>query len=85
MNITCIGSGIFSFAIANLLKENKNNKIKIWSHDKELVKNITDSKKVNFDDYTMEIPENITLTSSLSDAVDKYLISGGAKRKFERE
>lgn len=71
MNITCIGSGIFSFAIANLLKENKNNKIKIWSHDEEFVKNITNSKKVSFDDYTMEIPENITLTSSLSDAVDK--------------
>ena len=71
MNITCIGSGIFSFAIASLLKENKNNKIKIWSHDEEFVKNITNSKKVSFDDYTMEIPENITLTSSLSDAVGK--------------
>ena len=34
MKITCIGSGVFSYAIATLLKE-KGNTLMIWSHKKE--------------------------------------------------
>ena len=40
--------------------------------------------------YHREVKEDVPIlcnecAKGLSDAVDKYLISGGAKRKFERE
>lgn len=62
MKIGIIGTGVFSASIANMLAQNTENKIIMWSENKKLV---TDYKKTNklepiFKDKVF--PSNITLT-----------------------
>ncbi len=64
MKIGIIGTGVFSVSIANMLAQNTENKIIMWSENKNL---ITEYKKTNkleaiFKDKVF--PNNITLTNS---------------------
>lgn len=69
MKIGIIGTGVFSASIANMLAQNTENKIIMWSENKKLV---TDYKKTNklepiFKDKVF--PSNITLTPNYDTAL----------------
>lgn len=64
MKIGIIGTGVFSASIAYSLAQNTNNKIVMWSENKDLV---TDYKKMNKMETIFkgkEFPKNIALTNS---------------------
>ena len=71
MNITCIGSGAFSVAIASLLSENENNHIIIWSHDKSWVSKCIKKKQLLLSNANnIALPSNIILTNSYDEALN---------------
>ena len=47
MKISIIGTGVFSVSIANLLAQNKENKIVLWSENETLVNNYQKTNKMN--------------------------------------
>lgn len=69
MKITCIGSGAFSLAIVNLLKEKIENQIYVWSHDEKWIQTSIKKKKITIEDIEMPISDNIHLTASYEEAL----------------
>lgn len=69
MKITCIGSGVFSLALAKSLSKKKENQIVIWTHDKEVSQMALNENKLLFDGKKVYKPQNILVTSSLSEAL----------------
>lgn len=71
MNITCIGSGAFAMAIANLLGKQKRNHIFLWTHDEKIKEKM--EKTRTFQDHEKEYPllSNISITTDLKSAVKK--------------
>lgn len=69
MKIGIIGTGAFSVAIANLISENKENKITLWSENKELVEEFAKTHKIEalFKDVTFA--NNITITNSYDEVL----------------
>lgn len=69
MKIGIIGTGAFSLAIADLLSKSPENKIILWSENKDLVNNFKNSKKVDnlFKDKVFS--NNISLTNSYKEAI----------------
>ena len=66
MNISIIGTGIYSIALA--LNINKENKIIMWSENSTLVNNF--NKKHNLKPITNAlIPSNINVTNTVADAL----------------
>lgn len=69
MKIGIIGTGVFSASIANMLAQNTENKIIMWSENKKLV---TDYKKTNKLESICKdkvFPSNITLTPNYDTAL----------------
>ena len=64
MKITCIGSGVFSLALAKSLSKKKENQIVIWTHDKEVSQMALNENKLLFDGKKVYKPQNILVTSS---------------------
>lgn len=69
MKITCIGSGAFSLAIVNLLKEKKENQITVWSHDEKWVQTNSKKKKITIEDIELPLTDNIHLTANYEEAL----------------
>ena len=71
MKITCIGSGAFSIAIANLLAKDKENEIMIWSHDEQWVKKAEKKGELKINEtMTIKKADNMTLTTSYETAIE---------------
>ena len=69
MKISIIGTGVFSVSIANLLAQNKENKIVLWSENETLVNNYQKTNKMNDIFENVKFPKNITLTNSYEEAL----------------
>lgn len=69
MKITCLGSGVFSLALAKVLAKKKENQIVIWTHDEEIAFIASQENKLILDGKKVCKPQNILVTSSLSDAL----------------
>lgn len=64
MKIGIIGTGVFSAAIAYNLAQNTNNKIVMWSENKDLVNDYKKTNKMESIYKGKEFPKNVTLTNS---------------------
>ena len=69
MKITCFGCGVFSIAIASLLSKNKNQQIVIWTPDNTFLEKALKENKLCFDGKNLEKPKNITVTTSMEEAI----------------
>ena len=69
MKITCVGSGVFSIAIASLLSKAKNHQIVIWTPDDTFLEKALKENKLCFDGKNLEKPKNITVTTSMEEAI----------------
>ena len=69
MKITCVGSGVFSIAIASLLSKAKNQQIVIWTPDDTFLEKALKENKLCFDGKNLEKPKNITVTTSMEEAI----------------
>ena len=69
MKITCLGSGVFSLALAKVLAKKKENQIVIWTHDEENAFIASQENKLILDGKKVCKPQNILVTSSLSEAL----------------
>lgn len=73
MKITCIGSGFFSIAIANLLAKNEDNHVMIWSHDKNWVSKCEKKNQLLVSNFpSIAKPSNISLTTSYDTALEDF-------------
>lgn len=70
MNIGMIGTGVFSVATAMKLTESRENKIELWSENKDLVKDFKKTKKLNTIFLDKDIPIGINVTNSLKEVVE---------------
>lgn len=66
-----IGTGAYSIAIAMQLAKKENNEIVLWSENKELVKEANKYKTVKSIFKDLVLPNNIRITNSYEDALDK--------------
>ena len=64
MKIGIIGTGVFSAAIAYNIAQNTNNKIVMWSENKDLVNDYKKTNKMESIYKGKEFPKNVTLTNS---------------------
>ncbi len=69
MKIGIIGTGFFSVGIAINLAENKENKIVLWSENKELVDEFQKTRKIK-GIYEKALPKNIDIVNVLTDVID---------------
>lgn len=70
MKIVCIGSGIFSYAIATIFSSKEDNEVMIWTHDPKLL----GSRELTFNKISYALPKNINITNDLSTVKDAKLI-----------
>ena len=70
MNITILGSGAFAKGIINILSNNKDNHIKIWTHDEDYAKKANKQGKITLKDKMYLNLDNISITSNLEEALD---------------
>ncbi len=69
MNITFIGTGVFSTAIAANLAQNKKNKIIMWSENEALVAFFNKDHRLDNIWPKKDFPDNITLTHDYQEAL----------------
>ena len=69
MKISVIGLGIYSLAISKALAKNKNNKIVIWTENPKKLEEFKKTKKL-ISIVDTDIPKNISVTTSIKDAVE---------------
>lgn len=69
MKISVIGLGIYSLAISKALAKNKNNKIVIWTENPKKLEEFKETKKL-ISIVDTDIPKNISITTSIKDAVE---------------
>ena len=76
MKISVIGLGIYSLAISKALAKNKNNKIVIWTENPKKLEEFKETKKL-ISIVDTDIPKNISVTTSIKDAVEKAFSCAG--------
>ncbi len=69
MKIGMIGTGVFSVSIANVLAQNTENEIVLWSENKELVNQFHKTKKLESIFKDLKMPKNVTVTNSYEEAI----------------
>lgn len=69
MKIGIIGTGVFSVSIANVLAQNTNNKIVMWSENKKLVEDYKKTNKLEIIFKDKVFPKNIVLTDSYEEVL----------------
>lgn len=69
MKIGIIGTGVFSVSIANVLAQNTENKIIMWSENKKLVEDYNKTNKVEPIFKDKVFPKNIVLTCSYEEVL----------------
>lgn len=68
MKISLIGTGAYGLAIASCLAKN-NHQITMWSESKDKIKEYNETKNLKSIIASYDLPENITITGSMQDAL----------------
>ena len=69
MKIACIGSGVFSIALAKQMTRKKENQIYIWTHDAHFKEEAVKHKKLSWPNEKVKQDSNIAVTTSLEEAL----------------
>ncbi len=86
MNIALIGSGTYSFAIATLLLNNKENKLTMWSHDSDFTLDKSFQGKITLSyDIGKVIEENDIIFLLIASSFMKDTIDSLPKKIFENK
>lgn len=70
MKISILGTGIFSLAMAINMANNKDNKIMMWSEDKNLVKEFSEKHTLSKIKLNCDIPSNIEVSNNYQDVLN---------------
>ena len=70
MKITVMGTGAYSVGIALMLAKKKDNKIILWSENKDFVKEFKETRKLTKIFPEVVFPENIDITNSYEEAMN---------------
>lgn len=71
MNISFIGSGAFSLAIASLLSRKKENSLYLWTHDASWKKRVELEKKFLNHSVSYPLPKNLEIDTDIKRIVEK--------------
>ncbi len=74
MKIGIIGTGVFGVALGNVLAQNTNNKIIMWSENEKLVEDYQKTKKMVSLFKEKVFPNNIVLTNSYDEVLNEINI-----------
>lgn len=70
MNITIIGVGAYSIGIAQMLAKNPNNKITMWTENKQILADFQTTHRVGTIFPNIEIGQNINMTTSYEKSLE---------------